>query len=339
MRFTGVMRILLTVLVTLSVAPLWSDEANIVFEIESQSESPRFEVDTVTVGGTTTDSAVRLTYSGRNWFIATNMTDAVITAEGETVFSEAGEGETWWMPETVGTYRLVHRPSGGGERAEAVFTFTGPTVTIRRGEDGTSCEIVSDRPGATIYYTIDNTLPTFKSHQYNMPINLDTNLTYVIRAFAHESGHPRGNIVTSIYECDYALKRTNDVLIVLSGIKSILIPNKWIEEQGNFLSQANWDYKLAAYTLTANGRPLWENYVTGANSIDPKSRFTAQIKVVDGHPVVTWTPDLNENGTQNIRKYTVLGCKAIGDSWENIDNATEEEKGAYHFFKVLVEIP
>ena len=68
--------------------------------------------------------------------------------------------------------------------------------------------------------------------------------------------------------------------------------------------------------------------------------------MVDGVPKVTWSPDL---GVERV--YRVLGAKGLGSAttrgasgtsadgeldWEVV---TEETKGDYRFFKVVVEMP
>ena len=75
-------------------------------------------------------------------------------------------------------------------------------------------------------------------------------------------------------------------------------------------------------------------------------RFVASIEMVEGVPEVTWSPDLGAE-----RVYRVLGAKELGDAtargepgtsvgaewdWEVV---TEETKGDYGFFKVVVEMP
>ena len=84
-----------------------------------------------------------------------------------------------------------------------------------------------------------------------------------------------------------------------------------------------------------------------------EAKFEATIEMVGGVPKVTWSPDLGAE-----RVYRVLGAKGLGDAagethrgtglgdaagethrgtvWEVV---TEETKGAYNFFKVVVEMP
>ena len=50
----------------------------------------------------------------------------------------------------------------------------------------------------------------------------------------------------------------------------------------------------------ANGRnKVWECYVAGISPTNETAQFTAKIEMKNGLPVVTWEPDLNENGTKS----------------------------------------
>ena len=63
-----------------------------------------------------------------------------------------------------------------------------------------------------------------------------------------------------------------------------------------------------------------------------ESEFTAGIEFVDGVPQVTWSPNLNTNGTERI--YTIWGKESLTDAaWHSPTNA------AHRFFKVKVEMP
>ena len=54
----------------------------------------------------------------------------------------------------------------------------------------------------------------------------------------------------------------------------------------------------------------------------------------DGLPVLTWKPDLNENGTKSERLYKVYGKESLSDvEWVYPTNSL------HRFFKVTVEMP
>ena len=63
-----------------------------------------------------------------------------------------------------------------------------------------------------------------------------------------------------------------------------------------------------------------------------ESEFTAGIEFVDDVPQVTWSPNLNTNGTERI--YTIWGKESLTDAaWHSPTNAADR------FFKVSVEMP
>jgi len=90
-----------------------------------------------------------------------------------------------------------------------------------------------------------------------------------------------------------------------------------------------------------NGQPMlvWEDYVAGTDPTNPESKFAAKIDFEDGAPVVRWKPDLNEDGTKSLRKYTTSGCQSLGGDWVDMSTVPEAEKPLYRFFKVSVDMP
>lgn len=105
---------------------------------------------------------------------------------------------------------------------------------------------------------------------------------------------------------------------------------------------AGGDYEAAARAVGKNGRPVWESYVIGLDPENPRDRaLTAAIELRDGEPVVTWTPDLNENGKKNVRVYKTLGRTSLDGSgpWVDLDGVSSDEKKRYRFFKVTVDVP
>ena len=66
---------------------------------------------------------------------------------------------------------------------------------------------------------------------------------------------------------------------------------------------------------------------------DTNSLFTATIKMVDGAPVVEWSPKLSA-AEEAKRKYTVYGKASLepGEEWHSPTNALDR------FYKVGVEM-
>lgn len=104
----------------------------------------------------------------------------------------------------------------------------------------------------------------------------------------------------------------------------------WLNEKGisveGGISQA-----LTSLTgkTTSSGVPLsvWNEYVQGTDPTDPDDRFVVDIKIVDGKPVVTFTPDLGDR-----RKYTLLGSADL-KTW-----GPAEEGDGSRYFKVKVDL-
>lgn len=106
------------------------------------------------------------------------------------------------------------------------------------------------------------------------------------------------------------------------------VPYAWIDRYPDFLTAAGGDYDAAANLVGANALTLWESYLAGLDPTNAHSRFTARIELMDGKPVISWTPDL---GTARV--YRVRGKSELAEDWQNVENDTS----AYRFFQVIVE--
>jgi len=93
-------------------------------------------------------------------------------------------------------------------------------------------------------------------------------------------------------------------------------------------------YETAANAPAANGaNDVWACYVAGLDPTNATSRFFAEIDASVDPPRVTWSPDLNEGGTKDLRVYTVEGkTNLVDSSWGPTNEATR-------FFRVRVEMP
>ena len=96
--------------------------------------------------------------------------------------------------------------------------------------------------------------------------------------------------------------------------------------------------------MASNGNnTIEECYVTGISPNDETAKFEERIEIgADGKPIVSWQPDLNEDGTKAERVYRVLGAKALNGEvqWDDVTDLQDygAEQG-YRFFKVDVELP
>ena len=77
-------------------------------------------------------------------------------------------------------------------------------------------------------------------------------------------------------------------------------------------------------------------YVAGLDPTDATSKLMALIDMVEGVPVVSWTPDLNEGaGKVGTRIYTIMGSNDL-KNWSEVPDGQEVN---FKFFKVVVEMP
>ena len=82
-----------------------------------------------------------------------------------------------------------------------------------------------------------------------------------------------------------------------------------------------------------NNMYVWQDYVAGTDPTDTNSVFTATITMVDGAPVVEWSPKLGA-AEESRRRYTIYGKAGLesGEEWHSPTNALDR------FFTVGVEM-
>ena len=119
---------------------------------------------------------------------------------------------------------------------------------------------------------------------------------------------------------------------------SVPVPYDWIL---TYLPHTAYEYDHfeAAVRETAANRvhTVEAAYVAGLDPSDPKDKFIAKIEMIDGKSVVTWTPDLNEDGTKSVRTYKTWGKNSLeADEWLEV---TPENHDDMRFFKVTVDMP
>ena len=117
------------------------------------------------------------------------------------------------------------------------------------------------------------------------------------------------------------------------------VPYSWLSTYGfgGIVADFETAAKAPSGKRDGGGKVLsvWQDYVAGTDPTNVTSRFTAKIEMCDGEPIVTWEPDLNENGTKSERLYKVYGSETLdgGGEWQYPTNSL------HRFFKVTVEIP
>ena len=90
------------------------------------------------------------------------------------------------------------------------------------------------------------------------------------------------------------------------------------------------------YTFGQNSilfMPIWQQGETHTFSIS-EIKVKVKIEIIDGKPILSWEPDLNENGTKDLRIYKTYGAKNLGgsDEWTDMDEVSESEKELFNFF-------
>jgi hypothetical protein len=122
----------------------------------------------------------------------------------------------------------------------------------------------------------------------------------------------------------------------------VSVPLSWMEENaGSLLAEHGGDYEAAAGAAAANGRPVWECYLTGVDPAVSNQLFEASLEYDEnGKLTVKWTPDLNEDGTKSERLYWVKGKKdAMDEEWTDVTDVEDLEEEGWSFFRVGVKMP
>ena len=115
------------------------------------------------------------------------------------------------------------------------------------------------------------------------------------------------------------------------------VPYSWLSQYG--LGVASGDFETAANAANGKtiwGRPMsvWQDYVAGTVPTNLESTLKARIEMQGATPLVTWDPNLNEDGVER-RLYKVYGSETLenGGEWQYPTNSL------HRFFKVTVEMP
>ena len=114
------------------------------------------------------------------------------------------------------------------------------------------------------------------------------------------------------------------------------VPYAWLTANDPDVVDEYEAYEAAAKKTAANGHnKVWECFVAGISPTNETAEFTAKIEMQGDTPVVTWEPDLNENGAKSERLYKVYGRESLDDSspWQYPPNSL------HRFLKVTVEMP
>ena len=116
----------------------------------------------------------------------------------------------------------------------------------------------------------------------------------------------------------------------------VAVPFAWLQEKYPSLTDAA-AFEAKASEVAANGvNKVWECFVAGIDSTDATAEFVTKIEMVDGKPLITWEPDMNEGfGKIGVRTYKLLGSTDL-KTWAEVADGAE---GNFNFFKVEVSMP
>ena len=141
----------------------------------------------------------------------------------------------------------------------------------------------------------------------------------------------------NVAKLDNVVWRSEDVPPMATNTP-VPVPYSEMETRyATYLEQANGDYDEAARMTGRNGYAIWESYLAGLEPDEEDSVFKTTIKIVDGNPVVGWSPYKPE--LLQTRIYKTLGKRDIGDPDEKWTEVKNGEESLYRFFKVTVELP
>ena len=130
-----------------------------------------------------------------------------------------------------------------------------------------------------------------------------------------------------------------DVVVNVGDGKRITVPGSWLEACGTLYEKYGGDKASYANSRAVNGRKVWECYVMG---LDPEK--SDDFKIVSFPMNADGTPDLENieftpsRGEWNVpeARPVVKGAATPGGEWQTV---TKQNKAAFRFFKVVVELP
>ena len=129
---------------------------------------------------------------------------------------------------------------------------------------------------------------------------------------------------------------STDITVDVGGGKNVVVPVEWIDSHADIVAAAGGDKAAALQRTAANGRKVWECYVAGIDPTDATAKFLTKIEMVDGKPVITWEPDMNDGtGKIGVRTYKILGSTDL-KTWTEV---ADEAEANFNFFKVEVSMP
>lgn len=132
------------------------------------------------------------------------------------------------------------------------------------------------------------------------------------------------------------------------------IPENWLDLMAERFGGETWKtqftdrfgdgstntLKVATGKVDRSGHALqvWQEYVAGTDPLDADSALTAFVEMTAEGPVITWSPDLSDEG----RVYTIYGMKNLTDRQKptvvTALTPAERQAAGYRFFFVAVRL-
>ena len=132
-------------------------------------------------------------------------------------------------------------------------------------------------------------------------------------------------------------------VVVVTEVRGgpVAIPETWAAKYPAYAAKFGDDFTASLTKPTGkkdaagNAMLVWQDYVAGTDPTDVADVFRAEISVVDGEPVISWSPVL-PTAEAARRTYTVYGRQSLLDGdWSVVQPGTARN---YNFFKVTVEV-
>lgn len=241
-------------------------------------------------------------------------TDAIVTAGGSALWESFPNGQ--------GGYRAYYSCTNGGTSASV-------SMQVRGEGNGSFCYML-DATGGTITFKVDGeTVETFSPNgdpweryaEFSVTGAGDHTLEWVAEGFT------TADLVALCWfswEGEYPVPDEPPKIATDDGV-----PYAWLVQYGIEQGPDRWE--TAQNLRAANGvNTVRECWLLGLNPTNESSKFTAFIEMVDGEPVVTWSPDRSDEPNPPVT-YTVEGKAALddGEDWA-------PKTGEHKFFRVKV---
>ena len=276
-------------------------------------------------------------------------------------FGVYGIGE--WEPTAEHPFKgetaLMGRISRQGDSASVAAACPGA------GEIGFCWKMDQVVPGDRMEFLVDGIVKSSLEIQADwaeVTVKVTGN-SYHIVTWRYIAGGASGEVhAGSCLLDDVTWRLTSTQVVVpseITGDKEIVIDESWpasldaqfgVGTSAAFVEKFGSDLSAALLKFTgkksAAGEDMyvWQDYVAGTDPTDLKSEFTAKIDLVDGEPVVIWSPKLSEAEAAK-RIYTIYGKKTLEGShggeprtiepWTPVESPAQ---GGWRFFKVGVEM-